>query len=85
MKPIQTLLIAELSKPVKAIILETPFQLSGRYDIYIDGRQEAMVTQIMLSPQWRVSPREGGWLTQKDCDTLLRTILNLENPNFKFS
>jgi hypothetical protein len=85
MKPIQTLLIAELSKPVKAILLETPFEFSGRYDIYIDGRQEAMVTRIMLSPEWRVSPREGGWLTEKDCDVLLKTILNLENPNFKFS
>ena len=85
MKPIQTLLFAELSKPVKAIILETPFELSGRYDIYIDGQQEAMVTRIMLSPTWRVSPRQGGWLTEKDCDILLKTILNLENPDFKFS
>jgi hypothetical protein len=85
MQPIQTLLFAELSKPVKAIILETPFEMSGRYDIYIDGQQEAMVTQIMLSGKWRVSPREGGWLTQKDCEILLKTVLNLEDPNFKFS
>jgi hypothetical protein len=85
MKPIQTLLVAELSRPVKAIVLETPFEMSGRYDIYIDGQQEAMVTQIMLSSKWRVSPREGGWLTQKDCEVLLKTVLNLENPNFNFS
>lgn len=84
MKPIQTLLVAELSKPVNAIILETPFEMSGRYDIYIDGQQEAMVTQ-MIYGKWRVSPREGGWLTEKDCDELLKTVLNLENPNFKFS
>lgn len=83
MNPIQTLLIAELSKPVKAILLETPFEMSGRYDIYIDGQQEAMVTT--LGSQWRVSPRIGGWLTEKDCNVLLKTILNLENPNFKFS
>lgn len=82
MKGIETLLIAELSKPVKSIILETPFELSGRYDIYIDGQQEAMITRIMLSPQWRISPREGGWLTEKDCDVLLKTVLNLENHNF---
>ena len=83
MKPIQTLLVAELSKPVKTILLETPFELFGRYDIYIDGRQEAMVTT--LGSQWRVSPREKGWLTELDCETLLKTVLNLENPNFKFS
>lgn len=83
MKPIQTLLVAGLSKPVKTILLETPFELSGRYDIYIDGRQEAMVTT--LASQWRVSPREVGWLTEKDCETLLKTVLNLENPNFNFS
>lgn len=85
MKPIQTILNAELSKPVKVILLETPFEMSGRYDIYIDGRQEAMVTQIMLSREWMVSPREGGWLTEEDCEVLLKTVLNLENPNFKFS
>ena len=85
MNPIQTLLFAELSKPVKAIILETPFEISGRYDIYIDGQQEAMVTRIRLSHEWRVSPREGGWLTENDCDILLMSILNLENPDFKFS
>ena len=82
MKPIETLLIAELSKPVKAIILQAPFEFSGRYDIFIDGEQEAMVTRIMLSPEWRISPREGSWLTQKDCDELLKTVSNLENPNF---
>ncbi len=82
MNPLQTLLIAELSKPAKAIILETPFELSGRYDIYIDDQQEAIVTSF---PTWRVCPREGGWLTEKDCGVLLKTVLNLENPNFKFS
>jgi hypothetical protein len=83
MKPIQTLLVAELSKPVKVILLEIPFEMSGRYDIYIDGQQEAMIT--MLGSKWRVSPREGGWLTEEDCEVLLKTVLNLENPNFKFS
>jgi hypothetical protein len=83
MQPIQTLLEAELSKPVKAIILETIFEGSGRYDIYIDGQQEAMVTK--LGTYWRVSPRTGGWLTKGDCEELLKTVLNLENPYFKFS
>ncbi len=82
MKGIETLLIADLSKPVKSIVLETPFEQSGRYDIYIDGQQEAMVTRVMLSTDWRISPREGGWLTEKDCDVLLKTVINLENPNF---
>jgi hypothetical protein len=84
MKPIQALLVAEISKPVKAILLETPFEMSGRYDIYIDGQQEAMITR-MLNGKWRVSPREGSWLTEEDCEALLKTVLNLENPKFKFS
>ena len=81
MKGIETLLVAELSKPTKAIILETPFEMSGRYDIYIDGRQEALASKG-VRPDWQISPREGSWLTDDDIEILRKTISNLEDPNF---
>ena len=81
MRPQPTMLIATLSNGEKQIILQKEHEFSGIYHVVIDNELEA---QVLLTPKrkWEVVPHTKSWLTGDDCDVILKTVLNLENPNF---
>lgn len=81
MRPIETMLIDNLSKGKKEVILQKPYEFSEQYNVIIDNVLEALVIIIPFRG-WEVRPQIGSWFTDDDCDVILKTVLNLENPNF---
>lgn len=74
-----TILIATLNNQEKQIILQKEHEFSGMYHVIIDDVLEA---QVLLTPKrrWEVVPHKESWLTDDDCDVILQTVVNLENP-----
>jgi len=81
MIPIETMLIATLSGQEKNIILQKRYEFSDKYNVIIDNDLQALVCKIPRGKGWEVVPKMGSWLTADDCEVILKTVLNLENPN----
>ena len=76
------MLIATLSDKEKHIILQKEYEFSSIYNVIIDDVLEAQVLKIPKGKGWEVVPHTKSWLTNEDCDVILKTVLNLENPKF---
>lgn len=76
------MLIATFSGQEKHILLRKPYEFSGTYKVIIDDILEALVLKVPKGKGWEVVPQKGSWLTPDDSDVILKTVLNLENPNF---
>jgi hypothetical protein len=81
MKPQPIMIIATFGNQEKQIILQKEHEFSGIYHVIIDDELEA---QVLKTPKgkWEVVPHTKSWLTDENCDLILKTVLNLENPNF---
>lgn len=74
------MLIANLSNGEKEAILQKHLPYSNLYHVFIRNEHEAEVMRTQRG--WSVRPRLGSWLNDDDCAVILKTVENLEDPNF---